>query len=166
MTPSTDSGSPLRRAWVEQIMGMPISIHLRGPGIHGNAATAAVAAVFDDLRTVDAVFSTYRPDSDINRLNRGELPLSGCHPSVAEVAELCAEALRRTGGAFDARLPGPGGRAWFDPSGRVKGWAVERAADHLGALGRADGVAYCLNAGGDVTVGVTADAPDPWRVGI
>jgi thiamine biosynthesis lipoprotein len=145
---------------------MPISLHLRGVGAAGDAASTAAAAVFDELRTVDATFSTFRPDSDISRLNRGELALAGCHPAVVEVVDLCAEAHRRTGGAFDARLPGPGGRSWFDPSGLVKGWAVERAAAHLEALGRRDGVAHCLNAGGDVTVGVTAAAPDPWRVGI
>jgi thiamine biosynthesis lipoprotein len=36
-----------RRAWVEQIMGMPISLHLRGPGVRGDPRTAAaVGEVF------------------------------------------------------------------------------------------------------------------------
>src|SRR5207244_12543662 len=49
----------------------------------------------------------------------------------------------------------------YDPSGLVKGWAVQRAARHLAGL---DGNGWCLNAGGDVLVQVPADQPS-WRVG-
>jgi len=93
-----------RRAWVEQIMGMPISVQVRGPLARGPAAEAAVARVFAALRAADAVFSTYLPDSDISRLARGELTLEDCHPDVAEVADLCEQARSRTGGWFDAAL--------------------------------------------------------------
>ena len=155
-----------RQAWVEQIMGMPISVHLRGPDVAGEAAATAVQAVFDDLRSVDATFSTYRPDSDISRLNRGEVDVAGCDPSVADVIGLCEEARRRTGGAFDANLPSPSGGVWFDPSGLVKGWAVERAAARLAALGPEAGLDFCFNAGGDVIVGTASDGSAAWRVGI
>ncbi|MFN2608762.1 MAG: FAD:protein FMN transferase [Acidimicrobiales bacterium] len=155
--------SPPRRAWVEQIMGMPVSVHLRGPAALGDTAAGLVAAVFDHLRHVDAVFSTYRPESDVTRLNRGDVRLDACHPWVGEVVTLCAEATARTGGWFDARLPAPGGGTWFDPSGLVKGWSVEAASRWLADVDDAD---FCLNAGGDVVVGIaTADA-GPWRVGI
>jgi len=155
-----------RRAWVEQIMGMPISVHLRGPGVGGAAASAAVAAVFAELRAVDAVFSTYRADSDVMRLNRGEVDLAGCHADVGAVVELCDLARLRTGGLFDPELPAPDGGTWFDPSGLVKGWAVERAAAHLAGLGGAGGLDFCLNAGGDVIVGTADDGSPAWRVGI
>jgi len=164
--PTGDVAAPRRRAWVEQIMGMPISIHLRGAASHHDAADAAVAAVFADLRAVDAIFSTYRADSDISRCNRSELALADCHPSVTEVVDLCEEAGRRTAGAFDAHLPAPGGGTWFDPSGLVKGWATERAAGHLARLASDLGLDFCLNAGGDVVVGVGAGSSPSWRVGI
>jgi thiamine biosynthesis lipoprotein len=152
-----------RRAWVEQIMGMPISVHVRGPRVDGVDVGAAVAAVFAELRAVDGTFSTYRADSEISRLRRGELDLVGCSPDVREVVTLCDEARRRTGGAFDAELPGPDGRTSFDPTGLAKGWAVGRAARHLDAL---DGHSYCLNAGGDVVVGGDDGTAAPWRVGV
>jgi FAD:protein FMN transferase len=152
-----------RLVWVEQIMGMPISIHVRGPLIDDADVAEAVGAVFADLRQVDATFSTYREDSEISRLRRGELDLGACSPDVREVAALCEEARRRTGGAFDANLPGPEGRASFDPTGLVKGWAAGRAARHLDAL---DGCSYSLNAGGDVVVGGRYAAMAPWRVGV
>ncbi len=152
-----------RRAWVEQIMGMPISVHLRGPALQDPAVTAAVGAVFDELRAVEARFSVYRPDSEISRLQRGDLELTGCHPQVREVALLCAQARERTEGWFDADLPQPGGGRLFDPTGLVKGWAVERASRHLAGL---DGYDFLLNAGGDLVLGCTrTDTPD-WRVGV
>ena len=154
-----------RRAWVQQIMGMPISIHLRGAGVDDPAAAAAVDAVFGELRAVDAVFSTYRSDSDVSRLNRHETTVAACHPDVATVVELCDEARARTGGAFDPHLPGPDGRRWFDPSGLVKGWAAERAAGRLRRLAPL-GVDFCLNAGGDVVVGVAGESCSGWRVGV
>lgn len=154
-----------RRAWVQQIMGMPISIHLRGTGVDDPNAVAAVDAVFRELRAVDAVFSTYRSDSDISRLNRHETTVAACHPDVARVVELCDEARGRTGGAFDPHLPGPDGGVWFDPSGLVKGWAVERAAGRLARLAPL-GLDFCLNAGGDVIVGVAGGSSPDWRVGL
>jgi thiamine biosynthesis lipoprotein len=148
---------------VEQIMGMPISVHVRGPRVDEAEVGAAVAAVFADLRAVDATFSTYREDSEISRLLRGELDLAACSNDVREVAALCEEARQRTGGAFDANLPGADGLTSFDPTGLVKGWAAERAARHLDAL---HDHAYCLNAGGDVVVGGHGGDAAPWRVGV
>src|SRR4051812_42709774 len=52
------------------------------------------------------------------------------------------------------------GAIMFDPSGVVKGWAVERAAVHLETL---PGTDFCLSAGGDLLCRtLNADAP-PWR---
>jgi thiamine biosynthesis lipoprotein len=153
-----------RRAWVEQIMGLPVSVHVRGDDVAGNRVAQRVALLFADLRHADAVFSPYRDDSDLSRWERGELTVADADPVLAEVLALCAEAHARTGGWFDPNgLPDPRtGVARFDPSGLVKGWAVQRAAQHLRAL---DGYGWCVNAGGDVLLDAPAEQP-PWRVGI
>ena len=144
-------------------MGMPVSAHVRGPLAREPALEPALAQAFAVLRRADAVFSTYRPDSDISRMARGEIDLAGAHPDVAEVAGLCELARERTGGWFDADLPLPGGGTRFDPTGLVKGWAVQRAADVLAAVPDHD---FCLNAGGDVIAGCgRSDTPD-WQVGV
>jgi thiamine biosynthesis lipoprotein len=112
-----------------------------------------------ELREVDAVFSTYRPDSFVSRLGRGEIALEACPPEMAEVLALGELAERQSRGAFRARRTGP----VLDPTGVVKGWAVERAADHLRALEATD---FCLSAGGDMVCRtLDPDAP-PWRIGI
>jgi FAD:protein FMN transferase len=153
-----------RRAWVEQIMGLPISIHLRGFDVGSASSERQVAAVFADLRHADRVFSTYRTDSDLSRWELGELRLADADPALAIVMELCERARVGTGGWFDARrLPDPRGAGLrYDPSGLVKGWAVQRASRHLGAL---SDTGWCLNAGGDVLVFAPVGQP-PWRIGI
>jgi thiamine biosynthesis lipoprotein len=144
-------------------MGMPISLALRGRHTEDDTARAAWAETLMVLDEVDRVFSTYRPDSFVSRLGRAEIGLEDCPPEVVEVVELGAAAERESGGAFSIRLPGPDGTRVLDPSGVVKGWAVERAADALRAL---PGTDFCLSAGGDMTCRtLDADSP-PWRIGI
>jgi thiamine biosynthesis lipoprotein len=115
------------------------------------------------LTEVDRVFSTYRTDSFVSRLGRGEIRLEDCPPEVAEVLELGAAAERESDGAFSIRLPGSDGTPVLDPSGVVKGWAVERAAAPLRALADTD---FCLSAGGDMTCRTSGPDGDPWRIGV
>jgi thiamine biosynthesis lipoprotein len=160
-TPRPDSRratAPRPVRYVEHVMGMPISLALRGRHAADERGRAAWAAALAVLRDADEVFSTYRPDSVISRLGRGELTLAGCPAEVAEVLALGENARRASAGAFDVRR---GGR--LDPSGVVKGWAAERAAAQLALLEDTD---HCLSAGGDVTC-LTRHADDrPWRIGI
>ena len=149
--------------YVAQLMGMPVSLALRGRHARDARGGRAWAAVVRELEEVDAVFSTYRPDSAVCRLDRGELDLRQAPAVVREVLDLAERATQVTDGWFSVWLPGPGGPRRLDPSGLVKGWAVERAAAHLADL---DGTDYCLAAGGDLTCR-TGDADDvPWRVGV
>ena len=152
------------RAWVQQVMGMPVSVHLRGEGSRGPAADERVAAAFDELRAVEEIFSPYRAGSDVSRIDRGDLEPEAAHPLVAEVVTLCETARVLTAGSFDASYGPPrlSGRRRFDPTGLVKGWAVQRAAEHLAAGLHCD---VSVNAGGDVAMRPGADAL-PWRIGI
>ncbi|WP_188941545.1 FAD:protein FMN transferase [Nakamurella endophytica] len=141
---------------------MPISLALRGRHRRDAAAHRAWDAVLAQLRHVDRVFSTYRDDSWVSRLRRGEVTPTDCPAEVREVLALGATAERDSGGAFSVYLPGPDGRRRLDPSGVVKGWAVERAAAALAGLDDTD---FCLSAGGDLTCHTDPGRP-PWRIGI
>jgi FAD:protein FMN transferase len=151
-----------RRAWVEQIMGLPVSVHVRGPD--PSEVSSRVASLFADLRRADEVLSPYRAGSDLSRWERGELALADADPLLAHVFELCDEARERTAGWFDPRrLPDPvTGASRYNPSGLVKGWAVQRAAERLQDLA---GYGWCVNAGGDVVLHAPDDQP-AWRVGV
>jgi thiamine biosynthesis lipoprotein len=135
-------------------MGTVFSFDVRTPGFDDR--------VFDDvvrfLHQVDATFSTYRAESEISRLSRGELVLEDCSFEVCEILARCSELESETAGYFSAYAGG-----FLDPSGLVKGWAIERASDLLVAAGS---TAHCVNGGGDVQC-VGESAPGvPWRVGI
>lgn len=156
-----DDTRPTRR-YVEHVMGMPISLALRGRHSDDADAQDAWAEAVATLRDVDRVFSTYRPDSHVCRLDRAELSLTACPPEVLEVLALGERWRQESGGAFDVRRRGEDGELHLDPSGVVKGWAVERAARPLRHL---DGTDFCLSAGGDM-VCVTGPGAAPWRIGI
>ncbi|MEU5307580.1 FAD:protein FMN transferase [Streptomyces sp. NPDC021562] len=135
---------------VEHVMGFPVSLRVDDQGDF----TAAADAVFGWLREVDERFSPYRPDSEVCRLDRGEIAAEAVSPDLAEVLALCEEYRLATGGAFDVRLPG----RHLDPCAVVKGWSVQRAAQLLSAAGARR---FVLNAGGDVVA-----SGGPWRVGV
>jgi FAD:protein FMN transferase len=140
---------------VEQIMGMPIVVDVRDLDDPG-----AVEPVFDWFRLVDATFSTYRDDSVVARLDRGELDAEDAPPDLREVLARCEELRLETGGYFDARARDPGR---LNPSGLVKGWSVDRAAAILDELGSRN---YAVNAGGDIRLCGGALPQQAWRVGI
>ena len=139
---------------VEHVMGMPIVVDVRD-----DHAAPFVGEVFAWFREVDARFSTYKDDSEISRLNRGELSLDDAHPDVRFILERCEELREETGGFFNARTA----EGQLDPSGLVKGWSVDRAGAILEAAGIRN---YAVNAGGDVRLRGRAVPELTWTVGI
>ncbi|MCU1601654.1 MAG: thiamine biosynthesis protein [Frankiales bacterium] len=136
---------------VEHCMGTVFSFAVADEGDW----TEAIADAVGWLHQVDATFSTYRPDSAVSRLRRGE----DVHdPLVDEVLSLCERYERETDGAFSAHLPGG-----LDPSGLVKGWAVEWASGILREHGSAN---HAVSGGGDMQLAGAAAPGRPWRVGI
>jgi FAD:protein FMN transferase len=156
-----------RRAFVAQLMGLPISVHVRGPRATAPEVADLVGLAFAALAADEATFSTYRANSTISAIRRGELRLDLAGRRVQEVAALCAEATRRTHGAFSAWLPEADGTPTFDPTGLVKGWAVEQAFNtlctRLAGLGPHDAL---INAGGDIAVHCVRDDTPDWRIAI
>ncbi len=137
-------------------MGTVVSFDVRGGDCE--AVRTALGEAIAGLHRVDEVFSTYRERSQMSRLARGEVTVEDCDPEVAEVLALGAEAERLSDGWFSTRYEGV-----IDPTGIVKGWAVERAARHLAAAG-VSGVS--VNGGGDVQVYGVPGPHRPWRVGV
>lgn len=135
---------------VEHVMGFPVSLRIDDDVVPAGADEA----VFAWLREVDERFSPFKPDSEVSRFGRREVPRDEMTFDLRQVLALCDEYKAKTGGAFDAWLPG----REFDPCAVVKGWSVQRAAEALTGAGVRR---FCLNAGGDVVV-----SGGPWRIGV
>jgi thiamine biosynthesis lipoprotein len=152
MTSPTEIRRAQRR--VEPCMGTVFSIDVRAPGVDHSV----VESVIDWLHWVDDTFSTYRPSSQLSRLAAGELTVADCAPEMREILDRCRELETETGGYFSAHADGR-----LDPSGLVKGWAIQRASEMLTAGGS---VNHCVNGGGDVQCAGAAAPDRPWRIGI
>lgn len=175
MTVSEDTSNVSRetrrrgvRAFTHEVMGMTVSLHVRAAAPTRADITQAAKQVWAELDRADATFSTYRTDSELMRLRRGDLPESEASEDMLTVRALCAEAKAVTNGLFTDDLIAPDGTRGFDPTGLVKGWSVEQAGRHLKQI---PGIVYCVNAAGDMTAGlgagpIPADIPTTWNVGI
>jgi FAD:protein FMN transferase len=148
---------------VEHVMGMPVSIDIRddftsrAPG----SAETAISELVHWLHLVNETWSTWRDDSLISRYARGEVSNEDLPASMHRILDRCENLSIDTGGAFDIHIPAPNG-TMLEPSGFIKGWAVQVASDLLAVHGVEN---FCINAGGDVVVR-GQQATGAWRVGI
>lgn len=133
---------------------MPIRVDLPEPG-----HAAHIESVFGYFRAVDERFSTYKDGSEISRINRGEIDAPEYSGEMREVFALARKAKRETGGYFDIKRPDGS----IDPSGAVKGWAINNAARILDASGVAD---YLIDASGDIALSGMNERGADWSVGI
>jgi len=149
---------------VEHIWGTAIGVDIRDVVDH-----ALVDSIFSWFRRVDDLFSTWRPETEISRIGRGELTPDDASVEVRQVLDLCEQIRFDSRGAFDItvgadpRATPRGGLGPLDPSGLVKGWALDRAA---GTLQHSGVVNFTINAGGDVITRGRPHPADEWRIGI
>ena len=94
----TSAAALSRTVHVEHCMGTVFTIDIRDAGVWDDA----IQAVVEWLQHVDAVFSTYRPDSEISRIRRRQLGVAGTSLEVRDVLGLCADVQLDTGGYFTA----------------------------------------------------------------
>jgi thiamine biosynthesis lipoprotein len=135
-------------------MGMPVTLEV----VDAEADEELFEAVFAYFDYVDRKFSTYKADSEISLLNRGELTLEEASEDMKTVFELADQIRELTHGFFDIRHGDS-----VDPSGLVKGWAIFNASELVRQRGFKN---YYVEAGGDFqAVGKNSQGQD-WRVGI
>ncbi|MEL0319972.1 MAG: FAD:protein FMN transferase, partial [Aquiluna sp.] len=111
------------------------------------------------LEDANQRFSLYMDNSEISRLNRGELDWSRASYQQQQIREKVVAWQEKTTGYFNAKVGG----SEYDPSGIVKAWATQNAADFL----LANGVrGFTINAGGDIYLSPELESPGLNRVGL
>ena len=137
------------------IMGMPVTVEI----IDSSATDEIFNTIFGYFTYIDETFSTFKANSEIAQINRGELSVDDWSEDIHRVFDLAEAARRKTNGFFDIKKPDGS----YDPSGAVKGWAIQNAAAILKHAGFEN---FYIDAGGDIqTSGLNAEG-EPWRVGI
>lgn len=137
------------------IMGMPVTVAVLDAAVRQDD----IDSVFAYFEQVDARFSPFKADSEISRINRGEIAPDGHSEPMREVLALAEKTRQQSQGYFDIRRPD----GTLDPCGIVKGWAIAGAARMLTQMGFEN---FFVDAGGDIqTSGKNARGAD-WRVGI
>lgn len=133
-------------------MGMPITVE-----IVDKATTRDIDKVFDYFREVDRRYSPYKKSSELSKINSG-LPKDKWSAEMKSVLALCEQTKHQTDGYFDINHEGK-----LDPSGLVKGWAINNAAERLLDRGF---VNFYIEAGGDVQAHGEPEPGTKWKVGI
>lgn len=140
---------------VRDIMGMPVTVEVADTAV----AAESLESIFNRFRYFDEKFSTYKKDSEISLINRGELETSNYSEDMQEIFSLAEETKRASSGFFDITRPD----GLIDPSGIVKGWAINKAAELLRSLGCED---FYVEAGGDIQTSGKNTGGKEWRIGI
>lgn len=135
---------------------MPIILEIIG---NNEAVRTMIEKTFEYFRYVDQTFSTYKPDSEIMKINRGELLINDASSDVREIFNLAEKTRTETDGFFDIQNK----NGSMDPSGIVKGWAINNAAKFIHEFGF---INYYVEAGGDIQVNGTNGHGQPWSIGI
>jgi thiamine biosynthesis lipoprotein len=135
---------------VATIMGIPISIDIPAGG---DMIFIESFAIFSEI---DNRFSTYKHNSEVSNFNKGVVSLEKCSDSFKKVYETCEQFKKETNGYFDAFY-----NKKYDPSGYVKGYALEQAANYLKQKGYNE---FLINAGGDIVA--YSNSGKSWKIGI
>lgn len=134
-------------------MGMPVTVMLAG-----NGKEKDIEDVFSYLQWIDDTFSTYKPTSEISRINSGILEQSNVSKKVKKIFALCEKTKKETHGYFDMVRGGK-----IDPSGIVKGYAIHEAAESLREKGYAN---FYIEIAGDIEVAGVNEKGEKWKIGI
>ena len=131
-------------------MGTGVSIDIPG------ADDQLFQKVFERLIDIDERFSTYKSSSEVSKFISGQLTEDDLSRELKKVISACRQAEKDTEGYFSAWASGK-----FDPSGYVKGWAINEGAKIIKKAGHRT---FCIGIGGDILAASGSDKV--WRVGI
>jgi len=135
------------------VMGMPVTVKILDSGV----TVKDIDTAFAYFTYIDKKFSTYKGDSEISRINKGSLKIAASSRDMRQVLALCEKTTHETDGFFQIDNFGT-----LDPSGLVKGWAV----NNLAVMLRNKFKNFYINAGGDIQVNGRNDSGQKWRIGI
>ena len=141
------------------VWGTIVFVEVASTKVGLDELNAGLAEVTDYVKIVDQEFSTYKSDSQVSKIRRGELKIEDASAQMQEVWELCLKARELTDGSFDPWVVKGG----YDPSGYVKGWAADKCVQILKRHGAEN---IQVNAAGDLVLAGGYENGKPWSIGV
>lgn len=122
-----------------------------------------ISEITADLTDVDETFSPFKSTSLVTQFRAGDGSPLLTSTAFAEVFSLAQIARQETDGYFDPFFDGN-----YNPTGLVKGWAINQIFDQRLRPLLADPaiVGVSLNGGGDIVVAIDEQTNFRWQVGI
>ncbi|MEP7204584.1 MAG: FAD:protein FMN transferase [Candidatus Saccharibacteria bacterium] len=135
----------------QTVMGIPVSLDILEA-----TELSDFSPAFKRLEEIDYQFSAYKSDSELSRHRSGFIAEADLSPAMHAVMQACQRFAQLTEGYFSAYYDGT-----FDPTGYVKGWAIQQAAEQIASQGFSN---YLINAGGDIFG--ASDGSKVWNIGL
>lgn len=136
------------------VMGMTAIVNV----IDSRITEEDINEMFSYFHYIDKKFSTYKEDSEISQINRGELKELQFSDEMKKILALCQETKKETNGYFDINLNGI-----LDPSGLVKGYAIFQGSLILKNKGFQN---FYVEIAGDIQVLGKNEKGESWKIGI
>lgn len=136
------------------VMSMPVIVNV----IDRLVSKSDMEEVFTYLRQTDKRFSTYRDESETQKINRGEILEMDYSAEMRRVLALNKKTKSNTSGYFDIFYKGR-----LDPAGIVKGLAIYEGSKILKDKGFHD---FYLEIAGDIQVQGFNEEGEKWQIGI
>lgn len=134
-------------------MGMPITVEISD----SFATDDVLAGVFSYFENIENRFSVFKENSEISKINNGQIKEKDFSAEMKEVFALSEETKKLTDGYFDIKL----NNGQYNPSGLVKGWAIYNATKLLKKQGFNN---FYVEAGGDIQAFGKNGVGEDWRV--
>ena len=141
------------------VWGTIVYVEVASTKVGLDELNAGLAEVTEYVKIVDQEFSTYKSESQVSKIRRGELKIEDASAQMQEVWELCLKARELTDGSFDPWVVKGG----YDPSGYVKGWAADKCVQILKRHGAEN---IQVNAAGDLVLAGGYENGKPWSIGV
>ncbi|MGT2932680.1 FAD:protein FMN transferase [Streptococcus catagoni] len=121
------------------------------------------AKVRAELERIERDYSPFKSDSLVSRFNAGQDSILLDHPEFQATYAILARVKIETKGYFDPYYKGT-----YDPTGYIKGWAIESIAKQFlkPLLAHPEIVAVSLNGGGDVQCYSDPASDFSWSIAI
>jgi thiamine biosynthesis lipoprotein len=137
------------------MMNMPITIEI----VDSKVQEDDFREIFDYFKNIEEKFSFFKDTSEVSKINRGEISLLDYSEEMKNILNLAEDIKKMTIGYFN--IVTADGK--INPSGIVKGWAIQQAINILIKKGFEN---FYLEVGGDVQICGKNSQNKAWQIGV